>query len=277
MIYSEISHNHFPLQRTLRACYLQCFKDFHTVHLPLSRTPICFFLTGFPPSLFCFSVCFFLLSVTKGTIRFLAYTVLLRLFTLSFLLLCHLGILGYHPIFKKLVVIAFRIWQKTLQKISKTQIKKSSLWIFNPLHCSCFTLNLCLEFCLCCTILLRLILIGFFSSHVSGACVPWCCISALHCICQLAAEISCEGRPFLSFGGNSLGVQTFAPSALVLYSVNTICAFHFSRLLFHYAPSHPAETPLAVSSLPPITSCSVPSCLGPLQTWRILHQGPVFL
>lgn len=81
------------------------------------------------------------------------------------------------------------------------------------------------------------------------------------------------------FGGNSLGVQTFAPSFLVLTPSTPFVLFIFHACSFTpLAPHHPhPRQPQPASCCSPSAPCSLSCRLGPVQIWRILLQGLTFL
>lgn len=89
-------------------------------------------------------------------------------------------------------------------------------------------------------------------------------------IWQLAAGICFEGQS-LCLWSELIRCADVCPILFGAFSVNTICAFHFSRLLFH-SPSSvwhpPPSTPVCLLLFPPVPPFlfhSLSSCLGPVQ------------
>lgn len=98
-----------------------------------------------------------------------------------------------------------------------------------------------------------------------------CLHNALHLlVSELAAGISCEGRS-LCLWKELIRCADVCPILFSAYSVNTVCAFHFSRLLFHSTRSalppphrHPQLASRCFSPFHPLSlSFSIPpSWLG---------------
>lgn len=87
-------------------------------------------------------------------------------------------------------------------------------------------------------------------------------------VCRLAAGICCEGQS-LCLWRELIRCADVCSIFFLAYSVNTIRAFYFSRLLFHYtpcaSPAHPPSTPARLSLCLPLPSRSLSPRLGPVQ------------
>lgn len=115
---------------------------------------------------------------------------------------------------------------------------------------------------------MHLFITAFLNVCTGYACKsPKNCFSLyLNCLCtlivtylhlhawQLAAGVCCE-RQSLCLWRELIRCADVCPILFSAYSVNTICAFHFSRLLFDSTPSAsppPMSTPARLSLFPPL-------------------------
>ena len=258
MINGEIKENCFPPEQILRACYSQCLKDF----LALSVFPaLCAsrFLSC-APSLLSRSICVSLPSVTKGTISFPASRALpLHSLALSpSLVLSHVVFRGDAWPTPSLQAMCCNCFWLEVKKINTSILNAGKHFhslaaaIAAFLNVWMFTWRLCLQLRFVPEPIKTVLGVFFFMSRVFAYCYGTS--QHLH-VWQLAAGICCEGQS-LCLWRELIRCADVCPILFSAYSVNTICAFHFSRLLFRSTPSasippvNPSP-PLAVSTLCP--------------------------